>query len=124
MLVEPIFENIEKAGYKGHVASCEHGDTISAGWTSVKSSLLEKRRNAHRGSLKLKAQDDDPALSTPVLPGSMVDFGEEKPTWVLSKLPTDVVDESKLPPSRQECGHFTKNPEIITDLINTLANQR
>jgi hypothetical protein len=54
----------------------------------------------------------------------MVDFGEEKQEWVLSKPQTNTADETKLPPSRQECGNYSKNPEIISDLINTLASQR
>jgi hypothetical protein len=123
MLAEPIYKTIEKAGYKDYVAGIEFSNTLSPGMTSVKNSLLERRRSQRAGSVLATTHNDHSVCDTLRISGGMVDFGENQ-QWVLSKDQTNDVRSSKMAPIRQLCKHYSKSPEIISDLINTLASQK
>lgn len=91
--------------------------------TSVKSSLLERRRSQRAGSVLVTNQNDNSVFDSLRMSGGMVDFGEN-PQWVLSKDQINDVQSSKMAPIRQVCRSISKSPEIISDLINTLASQK
>jgi hypothetical protein len=125
-LVDSIYETIEKANYKDYVGCCDNVSVHSAtfsGRCNSKKSEAEKRRVSRRQSmLELAYEVDDTSIDGPIIGGNLIEI-EGKEQWSPMRQQRTILPTSKRTLQTQESRHFSKNAEVISDLMYTLTVQ-